>query len=103
VMLFPLPLNNTYITGYRWENERIRAGNMQLSHNQELGIGLELHIVGVIPISWARFFNQKFILNGSIPLPLFQPEVLDVFATNTDFLNISLYIYGVRQSVGGIR
>eukprot|EP00439_Symbiodinium_sp_Y106_P036153 s221_g4.t1 len=70
--------------------------------SQEQGVPLELHIVGVIPTKWARYFNVKFILNGSIPLPLYQPEVVDVTAEFTENLNVTLGIFGIRQKEGGL-
>jgi len=93
--IYPTPLNATFITGSRSrENERI-------STNKDTGVPWELHIVGSIPIEWANFFNNKFILNGSIPLPMYQPEIIDDLATETDVLNITIKIFGVRQRVFG--
>eukprot|EP00972_Heterocapsa_arctica_P063181 9321876-Heterocapsa_arctica.AAC.1 len=40
---------------------------------------------------------MKFLLNGSIPLPLYQPELVDTSATHTDVFNMSIPILGVRQ------
>lgn len=102
LMLFPTPVNNTFITGWRYDSKRSGTGNIQIAGNQEQGVPLELHIVGVIPTKWARYFNVKFILNGSIPLPLYQPEVVDVTAEFTENLNVTLGIFGIRQKEGGL-
>ena len=40
---------------------------------------------------------------GSIPLPLYQPEVVDTTAVFTEELNVSLGIFGVRQKVQNVR
>ncbi|CAJ1433355.1 unnamed protein product [Effrenium voratum] len=103
LMLFPTPINNTYITGWRYDSKRRSIGNLIVAGNQDRSVPLELHIVGVIPTKWARYFNTKFILNGSIPLPLYQPEVVDTTAVYTDDLNVTIGIFGVRQKEGGIR
>lgn len=102
LMLFPTPINNTFITGWRYDSKRRTVGNLVVAGNQAKGVPLELHIVGVIPTKWARYFNSKFILNGSIPLPLYQPEVVDTAAVFTDELNVTIGIFGVRQKEGGI-
>eukprot|EP00930_Biecheleria_cincta_P021566 TRINITY_DN15952_c0_g1_i2.p1 TRINITY_DN15952_c0_g1~~TRINITY_DN15952_c0_g1_i2.p1 ORF type:complete len:1446 (-),score=169.12 TRINITY_DN15952_c0_g1_i2:94-4431(-) len=105
LMMFPTPMNNTYITGYRFNSDwpfRKTRGNFYLADHEQKKIYLELHIVGVIPIPWAKYFNAKFILNGTIPLPIYQPEFEDIFATHTDNLNLTLRIFGIRQKVDGI-
>jgi len=96
LMIYPLPINNTYVTGYRDHQ------NLQLYENETEIIDLYLHVVGVIPVSWARFFNAKFQLDGEVPLPLFQPGVVDETREFTDDLNETLKIFGMRQgdSVG---
>eukprot|EP00913_Durusdinium_trenchii_P032380 g30317.t1 len=120
LMLFPTPINNTYITGWRYDSKRRTTGNLVVAGNQERGVPLELHIVGVIPTKWARYFNAKFILNGAldlfdINLPprgtgdqrsltlLDTQKLVDTTAVFTDELNVTLGIFGVRQKEGGIR
>lgn len=93
LLKFPFIMYNTYLTGLRdLNNTRIYGG----SGNSP--VKWELHVVGKIPIQWARFLNVKFQLNGSIPLPEYQPELLDDSATVTDDLNITIEIFGVRQN-----
>merc|ERR1719487_951364 len=89
LLVYPTILNNTFVTGHRdYANTRIYSqGNVNLT----------LHIFGVIPIPWAKFFNAKFQMDGAIPLPEIQPEVIDEFATHTDDLNISIKVFGVRD------
>jgi len=91
LMIYPLMINNTYITGYR-DN-----ANEEIFENLTAGIDLYLHVVGVIPVSWARFFNAKFQLDGEVPLPLYQPGVVDETREFTDDLNETLKIFGMRQ------
>lgn len=88
-------LQNVFVTGWR-DNT-----NSYISSNPGRGIRFELHVVGRIPVIWAEFLNVKFILNGSIPMPLYQPEVVDESAYWTDRLNVSVQILGLRQADGG--
>eukprot|EP00434_Breviolum_minutum_P012466 symbB.v1.2.010982.t1/scaffold725.1/size168906/8 len=90
LMYFPTPINNTYITGWRYDSRRLDVGNIQVAGNQAAGVPLELHVVGVIPTKLARYLNTKFILNGSIPLPLYQPEVNGINMGILDYLPVCL-------------
>jgi len=91
LMIYPNPMNNTYLTGFRkWDNTKLFSSG---------DIYLTLHIKGRIPVEWAIFFNYKFILNGTIPLPEIQPEVFDEQAEFTDEIDISLTVFGVRQTI----
>eukprot|EP00931_Biecheleriopsis_adriatica_P116156 TRINITY_DN91835_c0_g1_i1.p1 TRINITY_DN91835_c0_g1~~TRINITY_DN91835_c0_g1_i1.p1 ORF type:complete len:1557 (-),score=292.39 TRINITY_DN91835_c0_g1_i1:19-4689(-) len=103
LMLYPTPMNNTYVTGFRYDLKRLHLGNLIIADNEEQGVEMTLHIVGVIPTQWAKYYNAKFILNGTIPLPLYQPEVIDINAEFTDFLNLSLRVFGIKQKVGGVK
>lgn len=98
LMVHPRVLTNVYVTGFR------DADNRVLSANQAEGIKLQLHVVGVIPVSWARFINAKFIFNNaaSVPLPFYQPEVVDASRVYTNDLNVSLTIIAVLETVRAV-
>merc|ERR1719336_1801794 len=76
LMFYPIALENVFVTG--WRDPDNRRVVKRPNDPDEGDIKLELHVVGSIPTLWARFFNRKFIFNGTeVPLPMYQPEVVD--------------------------
>lgn len=88
---YPLVIDNVFITG--WRDKR----NANLMPREDAGIQMTLWVVGRIPVMWAKFFNRKFMLNNSIPMPMYQPEVVDPNANFTNVLNFSSKILAVRR------
>jgi len=96
LMYYPVAIQNVFITGSR---DRRNTVVSQGQDSVGTPIDLHLHVVGVIPVTWAKFLNRKFILNGSIPLPMYQPEVVDKDAVVTRDLNVTLPILAVRKMI----
>lgn len=96
LMYYPVAIENVFVTGTRdSRNSEVRKG----ADSNGLPISFDLHVVGVIPVTWAKFLNRKFVLNGSVPLPMFQPEVVDKDAFFTKKLNVSVPIMGIRRLI----
>lgn len=89
LMWYPLVLENVFVTGFRDRR------NEWLSDASSAGIEFTLYVVGRIPVMWAKFLNRKFRLNESIPMPMFQPEVVDPNALVTNDLNFSSRINSI--------
>lgn len=90
---FPISIENVFITGWR------DVENSVVDHNVEQKLKLELHVVGVIPVTWAQFLNRKFVFNGTIPMPMYQPEIVDPTRSHTDKLNVTLPILAIRKEI----
>lgn len=101
LLIYPLVLSSLFVTGFRDTGDGVTPGNANVQADKSRNITFDLWIVGDIPITWATFLMSKFQLNGTIPLPLYQPEVLDVTAKTTGFINISRQILSIKQNVNG--